>query len=66
MNPPVPEVVQIPVVVPPETIPARVTVELFPQTVWSIPAFTIIGAVTTTFFNATLLKHPAAEVAVTV
>ena len=40
---PVPFEVQIPVVVPPEIVPASVAV-VFAQIVWSTPALTVVGA----------------------
>jgi type IV secretory pathway protease TraF len=43
---PVPEQDQIPVVVPPETVPASDVFALLPQTVWSVPAETeILGVI---------------------
>jgi hypothetical protein len=65
INPPVPDVVHIPVVVPPETVPFNEVVELLPQTVWSAPAFTVIVGVTTIFLTEVFPTQPKEEVAVT-
>jgi hypothetical protein len=56
VNPPLPLVDQIPLPVVEE--PARMVAATFAQTVWSGPAFTIAGTLTTSVVVALLLVHP--------
>jgi hypothetical protein len=57
-NVPVPEVVQMPVEVPPVTVPLRNTNGLAMQTTWSGPAFAKGGSSTATGVTTGSVEHP--------